>query len=425
MTVKYLRNLQTWKALAGSVSSRGQLETSDIVPTSTAEAQNIMRKMKKDALLRVAKDGASVQKVMPPSSSPPLSTTGDQDDDLEFPNVTRQELLTRCVNELNFDSKPFERKFLPEIFESQQNKINPVPVKSLNKDDEENTIRIFQWNILSQTLGSKNDKFVRCDPLALDWRTRRWKILEEIIRYDPDIICLQEVDHHRLIQRALGSIKYCGRFLAKPDSPCIHLDSNNGPDGCAIYFKKRKFEKIRKTSRVLKVWGARSNQVVLSMILRHRDTGEEICVATTHLKAKLGDLQSSFRYEQSKDILCWLEAIRGERPVIMAGDFNGLPSEAFYKTLTENTTTPLVSAYKIKEDTRQGTNQEDCLEYTTWKIRDTGEQKHILDYIFHSPELETVSTLAMPSEQQIGPARLPSLQFASDHLSLVADIRLV
>jgi len=385
----------------------------------------MMKKMKKDALLRVAKDGASVQKVMPPSSSPLLSPTGDQDDSLEFPNVTREELLTRCVKELNFDSKPFERKFFPKIFETQQKENNPVPVKSLNKDEEEHTIRIFQWNILSQTLGSKNDKFVRCDPLALDWRTRRWKILEEIIRYDPDIICLQEVDHNRLIQRALGSIKYSGRFLAKPDSPCIHLDSNNGPDGCAIYFKKRKFEKIRKTSRVLKVWGARSNQVVLSMILRHRDSGEEICVATTHLKAKLGDLQSSFRYEQSKDILCWLEAIRGERPVIMAGDFNGLPSEAFYKTLTENTTTPLVSAYKIKEDTRQVTNQEDCLEYTTWKIRDTGEQKHILDYIFHSPELETVSTLGMPSEQQIGPTRLPSLQFASDHLSLVADIRLV
>jgi len=385
----------------------------------------MMRKMKKDALLRVAKDGASVQKVMPLSSSTLLSTSGDQDDDLEFPNVTRGELLTRCVNELNFDSKPFERKFFPEIFESQQKEIDPVTVKSLSKDEEEHTIRIFQWNILSQTLGSKNDKFVRCDPLALDWRTRRWKILEEIIRYDPDIICLQEVDHHRLIQRALCSIKYSGRFLAKPDSPCIHLDSNNGPDGCAIYFKKRKFEKIRKTSRVLKVWGARSNQVVLSMILRHRDSGEEICVATTHFKAKLGDLQSSFRYEQSKDILCWLEAIRGERPVIMGGDFNGLPSEAFYKTLTENTTTPLVSSYKIKEDTRQGTNQEDCLEYTTWKIRDTGEQKHILDYIFHSPELETVTTLAMPSEHQIGSDRLPSLQFASDHLSLVADIRLV
>ena len=64
------------------------------------------------------------------------------------------------------------------------------------------------------------------------------------------------------------------------------------------------------------------------------------------------------------------------------------------------------------------------LEYTTWKIRETGEQKHILDYIFHSPELQTVSTLDMPTEQQVGEDRLPSLQFASDHLSLVANIKI-
>jgi len=295
----------------------------------------------------------------------------------------------------------------------------------LDEDEDEHTIRIFQWNSLAQTLGSKNDKFVRGNPFALDWRNRRWKIIEEIIRYDPDIIFLQEVDHHKLIQKALCSIKYSGRFLAKPDSPCIHLESNNGPDGCAIYFKKRKFEKIRKTSRVLKVWGARSNQVVLSMILRHRDSGEEICVATTHLKAKLGNLQASFRNEQSRDILCWLDAIRGERPVIITGDFNGEPNEPFYSTLTDNETTPLVSAYKLKDENANSKNQKDCLEYTTWKIRETGEQKHILDYIFHSPELQTVSTLDMPTEEQVGIDRLPSLQFASDHLSLVADIKLV
>jgi len=419
MTVKYLRKLQTWKALAGSVSGRGE-----VVPTSAVEAEKIMRKMKEDALLRVARDGAAVKKPTTPVLPPIARVSEDQDDDLDFPTVTREELLARCAKELNFDSKPFERNFSSEIFSKKQNEATN-PVKLLDEEEEEHTIRVFQWNILSQTLGSKNDKFVRCNPLALEWRTRRWKILEEIIRYDPDIICLQEVDHHKLLQRALGSIKYCGRFLAKPDSPCVHLDSNNGPDGCAIYFKKRKFEKIRKTSRVLKVWGARSNQVVLCMILRHRDSGAEVCVVTTHLKAKLGDIQSSFRYEQSKDILCWLEAIRGDRPVIFSGDFNGLPSEAFYTTLTQNKTTPLVSAYNVRGDRTKEDTQGNCLEYTTWKIRETGEQKHILDYIFHSPQLETVSTLDMPSEHQIGEARLPSLDFPSDHLSLVADIRLV
>jgi len=423
MSVKFIRKFRSWKALADSVSGRAPLEPIEAVPTSTAEAQLIMRKMREDALAKVAKDGMS-SKTVGPSLSPAVPLSEDEDECLLFPEETKEELLARCAKELNFNTQPFKRKFHtnPDILalhETQDHGATTTPIKFLNENEEENTIRVLQWNILSQTLGSKNDKFIRCNPLALEWRTRRWKILEEIIRYDPDIVCLQEVDHNKLIQKALGSVKYTGRFLAKPDSPCIHLDCNNGPDGCAIYFKKRKFEKIRKTSRVLKVWGARSNQVVMSMILRHRDTGEEICVVTTHLKAKLGELQASFRYEQSKDILCWLDAIRGGRPVIFSGDFNGLPSEAFYSTLTENPTTPLVSAYNVKPD------QEDSLEYTTWKIRETGEQKYILDYIFHSPELETVSTLGMPSEHQVGVDRLPSLQFASDHLSLVADIKLM
>ena len=40
-------------------------------------------------------------------------------------------------------------------------------------------------------LGTKNDNFVVCPPEALDWSSRRWRLLEEIIRYQPDIMCLQ------------------------------------------------------------------------------------------------------------------------------------------------------------------------------------------------------------------------------------------
>ena len=186
---------------------------------------------------------------------------------------------------------------------------------------------------------------------------------------------------------------------------------------------------ISKSSKVLQVWGVASNQVILSLNLRHKESGKEICVATTHLKARSGDLLSTVRNEQGKDILEFLETMHADMPIVITGDFNDEPSESVFKTMTENEKTPLISAYKMidkchknSEDSLSDVN--DNLEYTTWKIRETGEQKHILDYIFHSPQLETVATLDMPTEQQIGEDRLPSLQFASDHLSLVADIRI-
>ena len=208
------------------------------------------------------------------------------------------------------------------------------------------------------------------------------------------------------------------RFLPKPDSPCIYLETNNGPDGCAIYFKTSKFVKIRKTCRVLRAWGARSNQVIFAFALRHKKSGKEILVATTHLKAKLGKLQTSFRKEQAKDIHSWLEAIQGSRPIILAGDFNGVPSEPFFSTIVGKQSNPLMSSYSIQE------SDSNKLEYTTWKIRDTGEQKHVLDYIFHSPSFKTVATLKMPSEKDLGIEKLPSAKFPSDHMSLVADIKM-
>jgi len=169
---------------------------------------------------------------------------------------------------------------------------------------------------------------------------------------------------------------------------------------------------------VLEVWKVQSNQVLLSLNLREKNSGKEMCIATTHLKARSGALLSTLRNEQGKDILDYLETFRENRPVIISGDFNAEPSEPVFKTLMQNDKTPLQSAYKIGEH-----EKEENLQYTTWKIRETGEQKHVLDYIFHSPQLETISTLDMPTEDQIGEDRLPSLEFASDHLSLVAELQ--
>ena len=332
-------------------------------------------------------------------TSIPKTVSGDhQDENISFPPTNATNLLQRCKHELRTLPKPLKRQFR---------------LKSLTFTKD--TLRIFQWNHLSQTLGTKNDNFVRCNPQALDWSTRRWRLLEEIIRYDPDIICLQEVDHYKLLQRALGSIGYGGRFVPKPDSPCLYLEDNNGPDGCAIFYKTSQFHLDSSASHILSVWGVESNQVVLSLLLTHRKTGKELCVATTHLKARTGDLLTSMRNEQGKDILDWLQTTRESRPVIISGDFNADPCEPVYSTMTGGGETPLLSAYGGQGG--QG-------EYTTWKIRETGEQKKVLDYIFHSPQLQTVSTLDMPTEQQIGEDRLPSLEFASDHLSLVADIQL-
>ena len=84
--------------------------------------------------------------------------------------------------------------------------------------------------------------------------------MEELVRHQPDILCLQEVvksklitfcdpvssqvDHFPLLERALSSLGYEGHFVSKPDSPCIYLPSNSGPDGCALFYKKDQWEVV-------------------------------------------------------------------------------------------------------------------------------------------------------------------------------------
>ena len=65
-------------------------------------------------------------------------------------------------------------------------------------------------------------------------------------------------------------------------------------------------------------------------------------------------------------------------------------------------------------------------DYTTWKFREDGEHIQTLDYIFYSPDqIRVDAVLEMPTGEQIGENRLPSLSYASDHFSLVTDLRLM
>lgn len=322
----------------------------------------------------------------------PKAKACNPNDDLEFPATTATQLLERCRRHLAGQSPPLLRRLQAQA------------------RGEGEGVRVLQWNQLSQTLGTQNDGFVLCPASALEWGTRRWRLLEELVRHRPSIICLQEVDHFPMVERALASLGYTGHFTPKPDSPCIYLPSNSGPDGCAVFYRSDEWEVVGEVhTRVLEVWHVQSNQVAVAVNLRSRRSGREVCVATTHLKARTGALLATLRHEQGKDLLAWLATVKLHRPLILTGDFNAEPTEPVVRAVTEE----LASAYP------------DTTPFTTWKVRESGEQKSTLDYIFHSKGLEVEATLDMPTEEQVGVDRLPSEAFPSDHLSLVADFRLL
>lgn len=250
---------------------------------------------------------------------------------------------------------------------------------------------------------------------------------------------LQEVDHFKFLQKILATQNYEGVFFPKPDSPCLYINGNNGPDGCAVFYRKDRLELINHFTRVLEVWRVQSNQVAIAALFRTRDTNQEICVTTTHLKARKGALLSKLRNEQGKDLLGFINGLAKKRPVILCGDFNAEPIEPVYSTVLNYKALGLASAYSdllaqefnptANENDLNNANKDssspvlqhrtsiesnhsvddDCSisstgrtkaeqsaafepPYTTWKIREEGEVCHTIDYVFYSKDQITVST---------------------------------
>ncbi|KAG4071499.1 hypothetical protein HA402_011653 [Bradysia odoriphaga] len=383
------------------------------------------------------------------NSAPKINNADTQDDFIDIPvGLTSTDLVHHCIR-MRGDNRPplLKRNFLKPL--DITDGVRVLQLNSVSKMDyfpvcsapvsSPNHVRVLQWNVLSQSLGQSNDGFVRCPEEALTWECRKYLIIQEIVQTDPDVVCLQEVDHFKFLQSVLATQQYEGIFYPKPDSPCLYISENNGPDGCAIFFKKNKFELVNYDTRILEVWRVQSNQVAIGVNLKVLETGKEFTVCTTHLKARKGALLSKLRNEQGKDLLRFAQHIADVKPIIMCGDFNAEPSEPVYKTILEHKSLGLSSAYsdliaalgvhlpKPVECESHDDDDSDTVDnheppYTTWKIREDGEVCHTIDYVFYSQDkLKVNNCLMFPQDNEIGRDRTPSFRYPSDHFSLVCD----
>ena len=294
-------------------------------------------------------------------------------------------------------------------------------------------------------LALAHDSFIECPASALKWEYRGPLLLQEILRSNADILCLEEVDHYQdFFEPQLAKHGYEGTFFPKHDSPCLYFPNNNGSDGCALLFRSVKFELVKKKGLTLRnTSGGDSNHVAVLVELRFKEPGKEknneggapeegivdpdanerdkissrpsIYVALAHFKAKSEATQ--LREVQGKHLLEEMIAFsKPGSPVILAGDFNGSPVEPvydYYFSPEAHPQLPLQSSY------RTGSGEP---EFTSWKIRAEGECKYTIDYIWYSHEVLRVKKVwAVPSSDAIGKAALPCMKYPSDHVALCAE----
>ena len=204
----------------------------------------------------------------------------------------------------------------------------------------------------------------------------------------------------------------------------MNFEGNIGPDGPAIFYRKSMFQ-INSLSceKIVTDNNEKNNQSFIILDLKHKSSGKLLTVVCLHLKSKSENFQR--RESQIKAILksvafhCSKYGDLTKHSMLFCGDFNGVPSEDFYKLITEDTViTNLKDAYSINVEEK---------EPTTIKVRNSKWIRRGIDYIFFSQaNFKLCSYLALPTNNEIIEREgLPNQNYSSDHLSLVCDFKFI
>ncbi|KJE89158.1 hypothetical protein CAOG_00687 [Capsaspora owczarzaki ATCC 30864] len=290
-------------------------------------------------------------------------------------------------------------------------------------------VRILQFNTLADGL---SDAFPLVEKRLLSWPHRSALLLQEILAHDPDIACLQEVDHFDdFFESELAQHGYTGIFKPKRD--------DGKADGCATFFKRSKFEvHIRQDLEYRKVIDDKDvSQVAILTVFKPAGVAPNadgivsreglFAVLNTHLKAK-DEFEATRVKEVSAvlDVLAKLQAQFPRIPMVISSDMNTEPTGPVYELLEKGLVSfsgssythrlSLKSAYALYKD---GGGEPD---YTTWKIRPPVEVARVIDYLWYTPEtLLPIQLLALPGPETLPPTRLPSENYPSDHFALLAE----
>lgn len=251
---------------------------------------------------------------------------------------------------------------------------------------------------------------------------RRWRLLEEILRCEPDLVCVEELDRFDdFFAPALAKFGFDGVFVPKCGAPSCNYGFYS--DGVAIFWNSALLRPVPELISRAQVPGP---AVVMGM--EHIPSGERFVVAGTHLKAKPGPENESRRLVQVEALLDRVEEVERRMPAgtssrcLVLGDFNTEPeSNEHHEALAVPAVlhwqdSRLRSAYSLEP------SGEFALGFSTRKQRGAHCVQHLIDYIFHDHGFVVDRVLGPVNETELEPQGLPAANYPSDHISLAADL---
>ena len=219
---------------------------------------------------------------------------------------------------------------------------------------------------------SFNMRYDRPDEGNLNWSVRRVRIEKLIAQQSPDIIGAQELLHHQYRYMDSVLVDYSSVGVARDDG---REEGEYNP----VFFRSDRFTALDSGTFWLSEtpdepgtlgWDGACKRIATWVLLKDKEDGKEFLAINTHLD-HVGEVA------RREGILLLSERIgqlRGDRPVILTGDFNSTPD-------SEPITLLLAQGYL--------THARDTAETVTgpeWSFSDFGRipeaERTFIDYIF-------------------------------------------
>ena len=347
------------------------------------------------------------------------------------------------------------------------------------------TLSVMSYNTLCDKMATRN-QYGYTPENALQWEHRKALILEELQVREPDVMCLQEVDSESFFDYFsphLAHKEYKGIFWPKQRARTMRDEEAKLVDGCAIFWKRRKFVQLDK--KLIDLVGAaiqrpdmkgeehifnrympRENIAVVAL-LEDRQTGARYIIANAHLHwdAAFADVKIIQTAVLMEEITRFAEAsakfppctekqlyqipgaddetmnfVPGPSqeyangssiPLILCGDFNSLPGSGPHELLNTGSLGPQhpeLQNYRYGNFTKEGMAHPFQLKSAYESIGELQFTNYtpgfigVIDYIWYSTNAFQV--LELLGDVDKGYLKrvpgFPNIHFPSDHLALQA-----
>eukprot|EP01084_Bolivina_argentea_P079838 144725_1 len=394
------------------------------------------------------KDAAQPAKYTESDEKEPMEhDTAPDVEDTEQKSNPNTALPGQCLIEQTFDlQKDLEslRSKYPDQFKALL-KREMVSVKTDREmqNIEQNSIVVMQFNMLADGLSTSymnamtEKTFLNVDKECLQWTYRGLRLAEEMSRYSADVICMQECDQLPFLMQYMSRSGYKSYFQQKTKSkiPLVLADvleerglsesdsSIQMPkDGVALLYKTKTFE-VAGDVQYVDMKENEESVFGLAVPLRIKSLNQEILLITTHLKSKKTEDGEQLRVRQINALI--KREIKNEKnlPLLLVCDLNSNPVQnkkgydpLCYNSIVNKDNLAFESVYKLANGAEP--------EYTTFKARKHGVDKHTLDYIFiKGGKWNVTQVLPIPKVSQHNVNELiPNWHYPSDHFSIAAQL---